>query len=69
MITHLKTIVFCLSIFSLICLIVMFPKVVICTLSIIACMVFYYVIYRSFKEGEKEYENLGPHNNGGRDLD
>ena len=67
--THLKTIVFCLSIFSLICLIIMFPKVVICTLSIVAFMIFYYVIYRSFKEGEKEEEQSGYNNNGGRDLD
>ena len=68
MITHLKTIVFCLSTLSLICLIIMFPKVVIGTLSIVAFMIFYYVIYRSFKEGEKE-EQMGPNNAGGRDLD
>jgi cytochrome bd-type quinol oxidase subunit 1 len=47
----------------------MFPKVVICTLSIVAFMIFYYVIYRSFKEGEKEEEQSGYNNNGGRDLD
>ena len=66
MITHLKTIVFCLLTLSLICLIIMFPKVVICTLSIVAFMIFCYVIYGSFKEGEKE-EQMGPNNAGGRD--
>jgi Ca2+/Na+ antiporter len=69
MITHLKTIVFILTILALACLAAMFPKVTFSILGIVVLMTLYYVIYRSIKEGEKEEELIGPNNNGGRDLD
>jgi Ca2+/Na+ antiporter len=69
MITHLKATALFLTIFALACLAVMFPKVTFSILGIVVLMIFYYIIYRSVKEGEKEEELIGPNNNGGRDLD
>jgi uncharacterized membrane protein YuzA (DUF378 family) len=67
MITHLKTIAFVLTILALACLAAMFPKVTFSILGIVALMTFYYSTYKSFKEGEKEEEQMGPDNAGGRD--
>jgi Ca2+/Na+ antiporter len=69
MITHLKATALFLTILALACLAVMFPKVTFSILGIVVLMIFYYIIYRSVKEGEKEEELIGPNNNGGRDLD
>jgi membrane protein implicated in regulation of membrane protease activity len=69
MITHLKTTALFLTILALACLAAMFPKVTFSILWVVALMIFYYIIYRSVKEGEKEEELMGPNNAGGRDLD
>ena len=66
--THLKTIAILSLVGSLICLIIIFPKIMMVTLSITAFMVLYYSTYKLFKANEKE-EQMGPNNAGGRDLD
>ena len=69
MVAHLKTIAILSLICSLVCLMVMFPKVSIPILLIGATIVLYYSIYRLVKDKDNNYENLGAYNNGGRDID